>query len=67
MRFRLSKLTGYVASDPDFYDQPKVINGASMMLTRVFGDDGRHARAAIGVNVLPLNSPVEVEMIVRIK
>jgi enamine deaminase RidA (YjgF/YER057c/UK114 family) len=64
---QIVKLTGYVACDPDFYDQPKVMNGASMMLSYVFGEAGRHARAAIGVNVLPLNSPVEVEMIVLVK
>jgi enamine deaminase RidA (YjgF/YER057c/UK114 family) len=56
---------GYVASDPDFYDQPKVINGASDILVEVFGDLGRHARAAVGVNSLPLNTPVEIEIIVE--
>ena len=62
---RVVKVTGYVASDPDFYDQPKVINGASDILVEVFGDLGRHARAAVGVNSLPLNTPVEIEIIVE--
>jgi enamine deaminase RidA (YjgF/YER057c/UK114 family) len=62
---RVVKVTGYVASDPDFYDQPKVINGASDILVEVFGVLGRHARAAVGVNSLPLNTPVEIEIIVE--
>ncbi len=62
---RVVKVVGYVASDPDFYDQPKVVNGASELLAEVFGDQGRHARSAVGVNSLPLNTPVEIEVIVE--
>ncbi|MBU4464472.1 MAG: RidA family protein [Actinobacteria bacterium] len=57
------KVTGFVASVPEFTGQPGVINGASELLGDVFGDDGRHARSAVGVPVLPLDSPVEVEVI----
>jgi len=57
------KLTGFVASVPDFTGQPGVINGASEILGEVFGDAGRHARSAVGVPVLPLDSPVEVEVV----
>ncbi len=64
---RVVKLTGYVASSPDFFDQPKVINGASQMLQNIFGDAGQHARAAVGVAALPLGATVEVEMIVQVK
>jgi len=61
------KITGFVASAPDFTDQPKVINGASELMVEVFGDAGRHARAAVGVNILPMNSPVEVEFIFEVR
>lgn len=64
---RIVKVVGYVASDPSFSDQPKVINGASDFLQEVFGDKGTHARSAVGVASLPLNVPVEVEMIVEIE
>jgi enamine deaminase RidA (YjgF/YER057c/UK114 family) len=64
---RIVKVVGYVASDPSFSDQPKVINGASDFLVEVFGDKGSHARSAVGVAALPLNVPVEVEMIVEIE
>jgi enamine deaminase RidA (YjgF/YER057c/UK114 family) len=57
------KLGGFVASAADFYDQPKVINGASELMEQVFGDAGRHARAAVGVSNLPLNAAVEVDAI----
>ncbi|MBZ6372839.1 MULTISPECIES: RidA family protein [Microbacterium] len=57
------KLTGFVASVPEFTGQPGVINGASEVLGEIFGDAGRHARSAVGVPVLPLDSPVEVEVI----
>ena len=57
------KLTGFVSSVPGFTGQPGVINGASEVLGEVFGDAGRHARSAVGVAVLPLDSPVEVEVI----
>ena len=61
------KITGFIASAPDFTDQPKVLNGASDLMVEVFGDAGRHARAAVGVNILPLNSPVEVEFIFEVR
>ncbi|WP_353809046.1 RidA family protein [Agromyces sp. SYSU T00194] len=62
---RVVKVTGFVASDPSFTGQPGVINGASELLGEVFGDAGRHARSAVGVPVLPLDSPVEVELVVE--
>jgi enamine deaminase RidA (YjgF/YER057c/UK114 family) len=60
------KLNGYVASAPDFTDQPKVLNAASDLLFEIFGDSGRHARAAVGVAALPLNSPIEIDFIFEI-
>ena len=57
------KLVGFVASVPDFTGQPGVVNGASEVLGEIFGEAGRHARSAVGVPVLPLDSPVEVEVI----
>jgi enamine deaminase RidA (YjgF/YER057c/UK114 family) len=63
---RCVKITGYVASAPDFTEQPKVLNAASDLMFEIFGEAGRHARAAIGVNVLPLNSPVEIEFIFEV-
>jgi len=62
---RVVKLVGFVASDPSFSGQPGVINGASEVLAEIFGDLGKHARSAVGVAVLPLDSPVEVELIVE--
>lgn len=56
------RVGGFVASTPDFTGQPGVINGASLVLGEIFGDAGRHVRAAVGVPVLPLDSPVEVEV-----
>ncbi|MFB4352839.1 RidA family protein [Microbacterium sp. LS_15] len=56
------RVGGFVASIPDFTGQPGVINGASVVLGEIFGDAGRHVRAAVGVPVLPLDSPVEVEV-----
>ncbi|UWF77099.1 MULTISPECIES: RidA family protein [Microbacterium] len=56
------RVGGFVASDPSFTGQPGVINGASEVLGEIFGDAGKHARAAVGVPVLPLDSPVEVEV-----
>ncbi|MFQ5800865.1 MAG: RidA family protein [Candidatus Hydrothermarchaeales archaeon] len=64
---RIVKVTGYVASSPGFYDQPKVVNGASELLQKVFGNKGKHARAAVGCPSLPADSPVEVEMIVEVE
>jgi enamine deaminase RidA (YjgF/YER057c/UK114 family) len=63
---RVVKVVGFVASAPDFVGQPGVINGASELLGEVFGDRGRHARSAVGVAVLPLDAPVEVELIVEV-
>ncbi|MFJ7751355.1 RidA family protein [Arthrobacter sp. NPDC097144] len=60
---RIVKVVGFVASDPSFTGQPAVINGASELLGKVFGEAGIHARSAVGVAVLPLDSPVEVEVI----
>ena len=62
---RIVKVVGFVASDPSFTGQPGVINGASNVLGEIFGDAGVHARSAVGVAVLPLNSPVEVELVVE--
>jgi len=59
---RVVKVVGFVASDPAFTGQPAVINGASNLLQQVFGDDGVHARSAVGVAALPLDAPVEVEV-----
>jgi enamine deaminase RidA (YjgF/YER057c/UK114 family) len=64
---RIVKVTGFVASAPDFTGQPQVVNGASELLLEVFGDAGRHARSAVGTAVLPLNAPVEVELIVEVR
>jgi enamine deaminase RidA (YjgF/YER057c/UK114 family) len=63
---RIVKVVGYVASAPDFTGQPGVVNGASELLGEVFGDAGRHARSAVGVAVLPLDAPVEVELVVEV-
>lgn len=57
------KVTGFVASVPEFTGQPGVVDGASELLGEVFGDAGRHARSAVGVPVLPLDAPVEVEVV----
>lgn len=62
---RVVKLVGFVASVPEFSGQPGVINGASEFLGEVFGEKGAHARSAVGVPVLPLDSPVELELIVE--
>lgn len=59
---RVVKVVGFVASDPSFTGQPAVINGASELLGQVFGEHGVHARSAVGVAALPLDTPVEVEM-----
>jgi len=64
---RVVKVVGFVASAPGFNQQPSVINGASDLLVATFGNAGKHARSAIGVAELPLDSPVEVEMIVEIR
>ena len=64
---RVVKLGAFVASSADFTDQPKVANGASDLMAEVFGDKGRHARAAVGVPVLPLNAAVEVDAVIALK
>jgi len=63
---RVVKVVGFVASAPGFNGQPGVVNGASDLLAEVFGDKGAHARSAVGVSALPLDVPVEVEMIVEV-
>ena len=63
---RVVKLVGFVASAPEFTGQPAVVNGASELLGELFGEAGAHARSAVGVAVLPLDAPVEVELIVEI-
>jgi enamine deaminase RidA (YjgF/YER057c/UK114 family) len=60
---RVVKVVGFVASDPSFSGQPGVINGASELLAEIFGDAGQHARSAVGVAVLPLDAPVEIEFV----
>jgi enamine deaminase RidA (YjgF/YER057c/UK114 family) len=63
----MQKVSVFVASAPGFTDQPKVANGASDLLVEVFGDRGRHARAAVGVAELPLGAPVEVELVAMVR
>jgi enamine deaminase RidA (YjgF/YER057c/UK114 family) len=63
---RVVKVVAFVSSTPDFTGQPGVANGASELLGEVFGDAGRHARSAVGVPVLPLDAPVEVELVVEV-
>ena len=63
---RVVKVVAFVASTPDFTGQPAVANGASELLGKVFGEAGRHARSAVGVPVLPLDAPVEVEILVEL-
>jgi enamine deaminase RidA (YjgF/YER057c/UK114 family) len=63
---RVVKVVGFVASAPGFTGQPGVVNGASELLAEVFGETGAHARSAVGVAELPLDAPVEVEMIVEV-
>jgi enamine deaminase RidA (YjgF/YER057c/UK114 family) len=63
---RVVKVTGFVASAPSFTGQAQVINGASELLIEIFGEAGRHARSAVGLAVLPLDSPVEVELIAEV-
>ena len=64
---RIVKVVGFVASTPDFTGQPAVVNGASELLGQVFGEGGQHARSAVGVAVLPLDAPVEVELVVEVR
>lgn len=64
---RVVKVTVFVASDPSFTEQPAVANGASVFLGRVFGDAGIHVRSAVGVAVLPLDAPVEIEFVFEVQ
>jgi enamine deaminase RidA (YjgF/YER057c/UK114 family) len=64
---RIVKLLGFVNSEPDFTDQPKVMNGASDLLVSIFGEKGKHARSAVGMAQLPNNNAVEVEMVLEIE
>lgn len=64
---RIIKLTVFVNSADGFSNQPKIANGASELIVKIFGESGKHVRSAVGVNELPLNAPVEIEMIVKIK
>jgi enamine deaminase RidA (YjgF/YER057c/UK114 family) len=64
---RVVRLVGYVASDPRFTAQPAVMNAGSNLLVDVFGESGRHVRSAVGVAALPLNAPVEVEIVVAVR
>ena len=61
------RLTGFVASDPQFFDQPQVVNGASDLLVAVLGDKGRHTRAAVGVASLPAGAAVEIDAIIKVR
>ena len=63
---RVVRVVGYVASDPEFTGQPQVVNGASELLGQIFGEAGVHARSAVGVAALPLDSPVEIELVVEL-
>jgi enamine deaminase RidA (YjgF/YER057c/UK114 family) len=63
---RVVKVVAFVASTPDFTGQPRIANGASELLGKAFGDAGVHARSAVGVSVLPLDAPVEVEILVEV-
>ncbi|HEV2375716.1 MAG TPA: RidA family protein [Streptosporangiaceae bacterium] len=63
---RIVKITGFVASDHGFTEQPLVVNGASELMLEVFGEAGRHARSAVGMSVLPFDAPVEVELIAEV-
>lgn len=64
---RVVKVVGFVASTPEFTGQPGVVNGASELLGEVFGEAGSHARSAVGVAALPLDAPVEVELVVEVR
>lgn len=64
---QIVKVQAFVSSTTDYYEQPNVVNGVSDLFGEVFGKSGKHARTAVGVNVLPFNIPVEVEMIVKVK
>jgi len=63
---RCVKITGYISSAPAFTGQPDIMNAASDLMVEIFGEAGKHARAAVGVNILPLDSPVEIEFIFEV-
>lgn len=63
---RIIKITGFVNSTPDFTEQPKVVNGASDLLVKIFEDKGKHVRSAVGVNSLPVGACVEIELVVEV-
>ena len=64
---RVVQIRGFVNSAPEFHDQPKVVNGASELVLDIFGNAGKHARSALGTSNLPMNIPVEIEMVVEIE
>ena len=64
---RIVQVRGFVNCEDDFFDQPKVINGCSELLLEIFGEKGGHARCALGTSSLPMNTPVEIEMVVEVK
>ena len=64
---QIVRVVGYVASVPTFTEQPAVVNGASELLLEIFGENGKHARSAVGMAVLPLNASVEIELTVEVK
>lgn len=64
---KIVALNGFVNAGPEFYDHPKVLNGASDLLLEIFGDIGRHSRTAVGVSALPLNVAVEISLVVEVK
>jgi len=64
---RVVQIRGFVNSAPEFHDQPKVVNGASELVLDIFGNAGKHARCALGTSNLPMNIPVEIEMVVEIE
>jgi enamine deaminase RidA (YjgF/YER057c/UK114 family) len=64
---QIVKVTGYVACVPTFFEQPAVVNGASEFLVELFGESGKHARSAVGMSSLPLNSSVEIELTVEVR
>lgn len=65
-KIELIKVLGFIASAPDFFSQPKVLNGASDLLVQVLGEKGKHVRSAIAVNHLPFNCPVEIEVLAKV-
>lgn len=64
---RIVKVVGYVSSNPGFFEQPAVMNGASDLLVEYFGESGKHVRSAVGVSALPRNASVEIELIVEVQ